>query len=66
MPALRQAKGGAGAQGTQGGRPIAMGSAPGTAFSTPLGDVGYLWVLIGVEVAVIGYLRRAFRRYHGG
>jgi hypothetical protein len=29
-------------------------------------DSIYLWVLVLLEVAAIGGLRRAFRRHHGG
>jgi len=31
-----------------------------------LGDEQYLWILIGLEIVAMGWLRQAFRRRHGG
>lgn len=31
-----------------------------------VGDEVYLWFLVFIEVALMGFLRRHFRRYHGG
>jgi hypothetical protein len=31
-----------------------------------LGDEVYLWIVVGIEIALIGFLRNHFRRYHGG
>jgi len=28
--------------------------------------VFYLWLLVGIEVVLMGWLRHSFRRYHGG
>ena len=30
------------------------------------GDEVYLWILLFIEVAAMGFLRKHFRRYHGG
>lgn len=51
-------------QGTLGGLGRAAGGKPGMKFMG--GDEMYLWLLVIIEVAVIGYLRRHFRRFHGG
>lgn len=32
----------------------------------PAGDALYLWVLVGLEVGAIAWLRHTFRRSHGG
>jgi hypothetical protein len=41
--------------------------AGGRAFTLPVvGDVGYLWVLVALEMGTIAWLRNYFRRYHGG
>jgi hypothetical protein len=32
----------------------------------PSGDTAYLWGLIAAEVLAIAWLRKAFKRYHGG
>lgn len=52
-------------QGTMGGIATAAGARPG---SRPmlLGQEVYLWALLIIEVAVMGYFRRHFRRNHGG
>jgi hypothetical protein len=31
-----------------------------------IGDEGYLWILVIIEVLAIGILRKKFKRYHGG
>jgi hypothetical protein len=31
-----------------------------------IGDEGYLWLLIALEVGAMAWLRQAFRRNHGG
>jgi len=54
-------------QGTLGGpakRPAA-GPRPGRR-QWMVGDEMYLWVLVIIEVALMGALRRRFRRHHGG
>lgn len=53
-----------GTGGTLGGRKIATGAAPGMKMA--IGDEGYLWILVLVEVLAIGLLRKKFKRYHGG
>lgn len=30
------------------------------------GDEGYLWLLVFLEVLLMGFFRNHFRRYHGG
>lgn len=32
----------------------------------PTGDAAYLWALVILELLAIGWLRSAFKRYHGG
>ena len=54
-----------GPQGTQGGVRQAVGSRPGSR-PVQLGDEMYLWILVGLEVGAIAWLRSAFRRHHGG
>lgn len=54
-------------QGTLGGLGIgitAAGRRPGLKLT--LGDEGYIWVLIAIEILIMGFLRNHFRRYHGG
>lgn len=51
-------------QGTMGGRKSAAGMRPGMKLN--IGDEKYLWILVILEVAAIGWLRKYFRRYHGG
>lgn len=51
-------------QGTMGGRKASLGGRPGTKLM--VGDEGYLWLLVLLEVAAMYFLRRHFRRYHGG
>lgn len=53
-----------GTGGTLGGRKIAVGAAPGMKFA--IGDEGYLWLLVIIEALTLGYLRKRFKRYHGG
>jgi hypothetical protein len=53
-----------GVGGTLGGRKMASGAAPGMKLA--IGDEGYLWILVIIEAAALGYLRKKFRRYHGG
>jgi hypothetical protein len=31
-----------------------------------IGDEGYLWILIALELGAIAWLRHAFKRRHGG
>jgi len=54
-----------GAQGTLGGIAQAIGTRPG-GMQIKIGDEGYLWLLIALEVGAIAWLRSAFRRHHGG
>lgn len=51
-------------QGTPGGIRQAVGSRRGSMMM--FGQEMYLWVLVLLEVAVIGGFRKHFRRYHGG
>lgn len=53
-----------GAGGTLGGLRSA-GRAPG-ARQLQLGDEIYLWILVIIEVLLMGWLRQNFRRHHGG
>lgn len=54
------------AGGTMGGKPTStVGSRPGRRV-IQLGDEMYLWILVLIEVALIGWLRQQFRRHHGG
>lgn len=50
-------------QGTPGGR-TAGGRRPG--MKLMLGDEMYLWMLLVIELLAMGFLRKHFRRYHGG
>lgn len=52
-------------QGTLGGLKGVVGTRPGR-MQVRIGDEGYLWVLIALEVGAIAWLRKAFRRHHGG
>ncbi len=54
--------GGGGTGGTLGG----LRGRPGPSAIVPQGDAAYLWVLVALEVLAIGWLRAAFKRYHGG
>lgn len=49
-------------QGTPGG---AATSKPGSR-QLMLGDEMYLWVLVFLEVGLMAFLRKNFRRHHGG
>lgn len=53
-------------QGSPGGvaNNTAAGRRPGRKLM--VGDEGYLWLLVFIEVALMAYLRKHFRRYHGG
>lgn len=51
--------------GTMGGRKSPIGGRPGSR-SIQVGDEMYLWLLVIIEVATMGYLRHHFRRHHGG
>ena len=42
----------------------AAGKSPGHRLA--VGDEGYLWLLIAIEVILLGILRKQFRRHHGG
>jgi hypothetical protein len=50
-------------QGTMGGR--AIPAADGL-LTSAVGEVGYLWALVGLEVMAMVGFRKHFRRYHGG
>lgn len=54
-----------GPQGTPGGqkRPARR---PGGRQPLAFGINIYLWILVAVEIAIIGGFRKYFRRYHGG
>ena len=51
-------------QGTLGGK-ARVGVRPG-GIPLQIGDEGYLWVLVALEVLAITWGRRYFRRFHGG
>lgn len=53
-----------GAGGTFGGRKIATGARPG--MNLAIGDEGYLWLLVIIEVLLMGLLRKKFKKRHGG
>lgn len=53
-----------GTGGTLGGMRVATGAGPGMKFA--VGDEGYLWLLVIIEVLTMAYLRKHFKRYHGG
>lgn len=65
MPRTSRSAPGPGVQGTMGGPAPAVGPRPGKRYPA-FGDEVYLWVLIGLEVGAIAFLRSAFKRYHGG
>lgn len=56
--------GAGGAGGTLGGVRIATGAGPGMKLA--IGDEGYLWLLVILEVVTMAFLRKRFKRYHGG
>lgn len=56
--------GAGGTGGTLGGRKMATGAGPGMKLA--VGDEGYLWILVIVEVLTMAFLRKRFKRYHGG
>lgn len=51
-------------QGTLGGIAPAAGGRPG--MKLMVGDEVYLWILVVIEVLLMGYLRKLSRRHHGG
>lgn len=53
-----------GTGGTLGGRKFATGAGPGMRLA--VGDEGYLWILVVLEVVAMAALRKKFKRYHGG
>lgn len=53
------------AGGTMGGRAQTASGRPGMR-SVALGDEVYLWILVIIEVLLMGALRRNFRKHHGG
>lgn len=56
--------GAGGTGGTLGGMKGATGLRPGMKLA--VGDEGYLWLLVVIEVATMAFLRKRFKRYHGG
>jgi hypothetical protein len=53
-----------GTGGTLGGRKIASGASPGMRLA--IGDEGYLWLLTIIEALTLAFLRKKFKRFHGG
>lgn len=53
-------------QGTPGGQTKAAASKTMASAAQMNSATFYLWVLVGIEVLVMGLLRNKFRRYHGG
>lgn len=49
-----------------GGTPGGVSRRAGPSSAIPQGDAAYLWALVILEVLAIGWLRSAFKRYHGG
>jgi hypothetical protein len=49
-------------QGTPGGTTRAMAGS----MTSSMGSEMYLWVLVILEVGAIAWLRKSFRRHHGG
>lgn len=62
-PAMPRSVGPSLGGGTPGGRPAGR---PGPSALVPQGDAAYLWALVVLEALAIGWLRQAFKRYHGG
>lgn len=57
----------AGPQGTPGGRAPRMNRRPGANGRRMIvGQEVYLWILVLIEIALIGGFRKYFRRFHGG
>jgi hypothetical protein len=52
-------------QGTMGGPAPAAGARPGMR-PVLLGDEVYLWALLLLEVGTMAFMRKKFRRHHGG
>ena len=55
-----------GTGGPTGGTPGGYNRRLGASGLVPQGDAAYLWGLVVLEVLAIGWLRSAFKRYHGG
>ena len=53
-------------QGSPGGQTRAAAAKQVRAAATVSGPTMYLWILVAIEVALMGWLRHSFRRYHGG
>ncbi len=56
-------------QGTPGGLtmgPLNVPSGRGPGLKFRIGDEGYIWILVLIEVFVMGVLRRWSRAHHGG
>lgn len=51
-------------QGTPGGIGAASGRRPG--MKLMVGDEAYLWLLLALELFLMGMLRKHFKRHHGG
>lgn len=49
-----------------GGTGRAAAATPGGRLLGLVDEVTYLWVLVGLEVGALAYMRKHFRRYHGG
>lgn len=52
--------------GTPGGRSGKSGVGQRVRNGLQMGDEVYLWILLFIEVAAMAFLRKHFRRYHGG
>lgn len=55
-----------GPQGTTGGRAAPIRKQGAGRSPVKLGPHIYLWILVAVEVALTGGLRKYFRKFHGG
>lgn len=55
-----------GPQGTPGGKARSVRKPGVSNGSMKLGPEMYLWILVIVEIALIGGFRKYFRRFHGG
>lgn len=66
IPSASNTKPAGGTGGTLGGQKArSAGRRPGS-LNINVGDEKYLWLLVILEVATLGYLRHHFRRHHGG